>query len=320
MGKMVFRKMVFYVNKCPMGNYKKFNNIMNKYLYIFLLGTVALLFSACDKIEKPYMTANNNVDTAECPTPTFPSLSNIKRKIMLEEFTGHKCPNCPTGAAIASTLLTTYGSQLAVVAIHAGYFATADASGDFTANFSTPEGEELATNFSVTANPIGMVNRTKYNSSTLINTGDWNTAISNIINQPAKMYLQTISQMKGIDSSFCIFTKVNFLASMQGEYNLCVFITEDSIVAPQATNDVTNYPSGVISDYRHNHVLRKVLGGTWGKNIANGQVYADSSKVQSYKLIPLTDWKLSHCEIVSFVYNTDTQEIVQVDKIPLLGN
>jgi len=292
---------------------------MNKYLFIFFLGTVALLISACDKIEKPYMKVNNNVDTAECPIPTFPAFIT-KRKVILEEFTGHKCPNCPTGATTAHALLTTFGDQLTVVAIHAGYFATADNNGDFTANFSTPEGEALATNFNVTVNPIGIVNRTKYNSSYLINLGDWNTAISNIINLPAKMYLQTITQLKTPDTSFCIHTKVNFLQNMQGNFNLCVFITEDSIVAPQATNDVTNYPSGVISDYKHNHVLRKVLGGTWGQSIATGQVYADSSLVKSFKLVPISGWKLSNCEVVSFVYDIASQEIIQVEKVPLLGN
>jgi len=277
------------------------------------------MITACDKIEGPYMKPNNNVDTAECPVPTFPSFIT-KRKVILEEYTGHECPNCPTGAATAHTLLTTYGDQLTVVAIHAGYFATAESSGDFTANFTTPEGDELYSNFSITENPVGIINRKKYNNAFIINIGDWNTAISNIINQPAKMYLQTITQLKTPDTSFCIHTKVNFLENMQGEFNLCVFITEDSIVAPQATNDFTNYPSGVIPDYKHNHILRKVLGGTWGKNITDGQVYPDSSLVKSYKLVPTPGWKLSNCSVVSFVYDVDSQEIIQVEKVPLLGN
>ena len=290
------------------------------FYYTFFLGILSFIFTACDKIEGPYMQKNNDVDTAECPVPTFPALSNVKRKILLEEFTGHKCPNCPTGATTAHDLLNTYGDKLTVVEIHAGYFAIPDNNGNFTANYSTPEGEELATYFGVTVNPIGMINRKKFSNLFLINLGDWNTAVSNIVNVPAKMYLQTISQLKVPDTSFCIHTKVNFLEDMSGEYNLSVFIIEDSIMSPQATNDVANYPSGIISDYKHNHVLRKVLGSTWGKNIANGQVYADSSKIESYKLIPLSNWKLNHCSIVSFVYDVDSEEIIQVEKVPLLGN
>ena len=292
---------------------------MNKYLFIFFLGILGIFITACDKVEKPYMKANNAADTAECPLPAFPSFI-AKRKVVLEEYTGHKCPNCPTGAETAHTLLTTYGDQLTVVALHAGYFATADASGDFTANFTTPEGEELYTNFNITSNPVGIINRKKFNSSFIVSIGNWNTSISSIITQPASMYLQTITQLKTPDTSFCIHTKVNFLQNMTGEYNLCVFITEDSIVAPQATNDVTNYPSGIIPDYKHNHVLRKVIGGTWGQSIATGQVYADSSKVKSYKLVPSAGWKLSNCAVISFVYDVDSQEIIQVEKVPLLGN
>jgi len=286
---------------------------------IFVIASFPFFIASCDKIEGPYMNENNTVDTAECPVPDFPAFSNPQHKVLLEEFTGHKCPNCPIGASTAHDLLVTYADQLAVVAFHAGYFATPDNNGDFTANYSTTEGEELATYFSVIANPIGLVNRKKFNSAFLINPGDWNTAISNIISQSPQMYLQTISQSKNQDSSFCIHTKINYLENMSGNFNLCVLITEDSIISPQKTND-PNYPSGTISNFSHNHVFRKVLGGLWGKCIATTQVYKDSAYVQSYKLIPQPAWNLTHCEIISFVYNTDTEEIIQVDKTSLLDN
>ncbi len=289
---------------------------MKKIFTLFIIVTV--YFTSCDKIEQPFMKENNDVDTTACPVPDFPSFSNPQKKVLLEEFTGHKCPNCPLGGAAAHNLLNTYQNRLAVVAIHAGFYATADNNGHFTANYITAEGEEIANYFSVTLNPIGIVNRKKFNNEFLINLGDWNTAIDNIINEQPEMYIQVISQLSQTDSSYCIHTKVNYLEDLQGNFNLCVFITENDIISPQKTTDVTNYPSGIIEDYEHNHVLRKVLGGTWGKSIATGQVYTDSSFVQSYKLNINSNWNKSNLEIISFVYDVDNEEVIQMERVPLI--
>lgn len=286
--------------------------------FIFFVFIVSCLIASCDKIEPPFLSDNNETDTTLCPVPTFPAFSNPQKKVLLEEFTGHKCPNCPSGAATIHTLLEDYPNKLFAVAIHAGFFATADASGDFTANYIIPEGEELATYFNVIFNPIGMVNRKKFNNEFLVNPGDWNTAISNIISESPKMHLQIINEMRPQDSSYCIHTKVNFLENMQGNFNLCVIITEDSVASPQKTNDAVNYPSGVITDYKHQHVFRKSLSSTWGKNIASGNVYADSSYVQTYRLILNPAWHPEHLDVISFVYNTDTEEIIQTEKTSLI--
>jgi len=292
---------------------------MKNYKIYFLLIFLCTVFiiSSCDKIESPYFQESDDVDTTECPIPDFPAVSNPQRIVLLEEFTGHKCPNCPAGAAIAHALMNNNPDKLIVAAIHAGYFATADVSGHFTSNFVVSEGEEIANNFNVVVNPIALINRKTYNSSLLINTGDWGAAVAAIINEPPQMYLQTISLHRSEDNSYCLHTKINFLEDMQGNFNLCVYIVEDSIVSPQKTNDVTNYPSGYIENYVHNHVLRKVLGGTWGKPISDGQVSGGTSIIQSFKLIPSTGWNLNKCKVVSFIYNTETDEIIQASETHL---
>ena len=74
-----------------------------KYL-VLLLTVIALLFfiNACDKIEGQYKQAVV-ADTSSIDT------SNIvpKRKILLEDFTAHKCPNCPAASRIARDLKNT---------------------------------------------------------------------------------------------------------------------------------------------------------------------------------------------------------------------
>ena len=58
------------------------------------------------------------------------------KKILLEDYTGHKCGNCPRAAEKAEELKEIYGDQLIPIAIHAGFFAS-DFGGNFTTDFTS---------------------------------------------------------------------------------------------------------------------------------------------------------------------------------------
>ena len=64
-----------------------------KILLFAALVSLGIFTTSCDEINPPY-TLNFTVDT-----------SKVVRKTLLEEFTGHTCPNCPKGHAIITTFL-----------------------------------------------------------------------------------------------------------------------------------------------------------------------------------------------------------------------
>ena len=80
---------------------------------LFLTFWMALFFTACDIVEPPF---------AETSTtgPTGP-VSGAVRKVLLEDFTGHKCGNCPRAGEAADALKLAYGDQLIVYAAHVGF-------------------------------------------------------------------------------------------------------------------------------------------------------------------------------------------------------
>ena len=77
-----------------------------------LLALSALLITSCDIIEEPFLVpvAGSN--------DTIPVVEKV-RKVLLEDFTGQKCPNCPEAAEIAHNLKTIYGEQLILLTVHA---------------------------------------------------------------------------------------------------------------------------------------------------------------------------------------------------------
>jgi hypothetical protein len=53
---------------------------------IYILAVIGLILGACDKIEEPYLVKTDG---------SGPAPGEKVRKIILEEFTGHICVNCP---------------------------------------------------------------------------------------------------------------------------------------------------------------------------------------------------------------------------------
>jgi hypothetical protein len=92
---------------------------------IGLLSFATLVLGSCDEIDPPYMDGVQTppIDTTECPIPTFPADTHHVKVVLLEDYTGHKCVNCPTAAEIAHNLQITYGEKIILMAIHAGFFA-----------------------------------------------------------------------------------------------------------------------------------------------------------------------------------------------------
>ena len=108
----------------------------------------------------------------------------------------------------------------------------------------------------------------------------------------------------------CETINVNLLAleNLNDPLKLVVTITEDYIIDWQTIEGEGNIP-----DYEHNHVLRNVLTPALGDSI--GVFEANEIKSYSFSYTLDNEWVKSNCNIVAYVLNQNTQEIVQVEEI-----
>ncbi|NVO02660.1 MAG: Omp28 family outer membrane lipoprotein [Bacteroidetes bacterium] len=277
-----------------------------KNLILFFAGILLTAIYSCDKVSPPYTVTNNN----------GPDTNAVIRKVLLEDYTGHMCVNCPTAAVTASDLKTLYGEKLIVMAVHAGSFA-APYSGAFSYDFRSPAGTEYDATFGISAigNPNGMVNRKTVNSSIVIAPSGWGSTISEIIDLPPDASMKITNTYNSGLKKLNTEIKSQFLNSLTGLYKLCVLILEDSIVAPQQnTNpDVGAVPT--ITNYVHRHVLRGAINSTWGDSLTTNPTPSDLPITKSYSNFTINNvWDENHCYIIAFIYNAVTNEIVQVEE------
>jgi len=266
---------------------------------------VAGILQSCDKIEPPYKN-----DVVINPGPT------TERKVLVEDYTGHKCGNCPRASKSLYNLKAVYGDKLIILAIHAGNFATVFPAGApyYTYDFRTPEGDQLDTDFgiSLAGNPNGMVNRRQVNGSYILSSTSWGSEIANVLGNtdpvPVKLTIDNTYDSNTRELQTTVTTE--FISSLTDVYKLCVFMVEDSIINWQKDYDVT--PND-IPDYIHREALRGSMNGTYGDQIT-APTTAGTVKTNNYTYTLSQDWDDTHMSVIAFLYHDATKEIIQVEQ------
>ncbi len=281
-----------------------------QFLIVLLLGS--FVYTGCDKIDQPYLELKNK------PTPP-PDTTKHYKKVLVEDFTGHKCTNCPKAHLEARNLQLLHPEKVIVISIHSGYFATADGSGHYTANYQTAEGTEITEEFNVVSYPSGMINRTKFDDKFLQGSDAWQSATESQLNTVAQAKLSLNTSWNNTTRTVSIETSTTFTESVSGKYNLCVVITEDSINSPQANSNSSVGPTPVIDPYYHRHVLRKAINGTWGDLLNTSlTVEAGTNFTKSYTFAIPQNWNANHCSIIAYIRQADEvaekHNILQVEE------
>jgi hypothetical protein len=266
-------------------------------------------------------TLLNGCDYVDDPTPPRQDGGNgpgttVKRRALLEEFTGHRCNTCPAAHAVAASLESAFGDELVVVGIHATDFFAAPlnpppSNGAYSTDFRTPAGNAYATAFSISFLPTGLVNRAPFNSSTTISSGNWSSAVAAIVAQDAQCDIW-VSQFShnAAANTISAEVKVAVLSALTGSHNLTAYLTEDHVIDWQL-NSLATPPD--VEDYDHRHVLRANLNGTWGETLVASSAEPGDTLTLSWNNIPVAaSWNAQNFALVAYAYSTATNEVLQV--------
>lgn len=287
-----------------------------KILRIFvLLITASFILHSCDEIDQPYKKDGGGNDTIACPVPDFPVNNNPVRKVMLEEFTGHMCPNCPKGQLKVKELTDKYGEQLNVVSIHAGVFAELDPNHGYTYDFRTPEGALINDDFEAgnLGYPSGMVNRIikAPPDNRIMSRFEWEGAMDTMMSVSPFVDIQIITDYEESSRKLCTHVQTEYLQDITKNINLVIYILEDSIVSKQTNNDPGIGDTPAIDDYVHMHVLRGTASGAYGKVVSEGLIPEGTKIIKTYKTILPDEWDEHHISVLAYVYYQDNFVILQ---------
>lgn len=279
--------------------------------------TVATLigFYSCDKVKQPTIVKSTAVGS------TFDSVNNSSvanfKKTLLEDYTGHRCGNCPAAAVLAKNLSAQYQSSLVVIAIHAGFFARTNA--EFPTSYTCTVGNDWdgSAGFGVSAagNPNGMINRKVYPGFQLIHKDTWATTVGLAQSDPFAVKMEVASAYDKSVRALNVETKLTFLQALPNSVKLQLVLIEDSVIGPQL--DYTQNPDH-IEHYHFEHMLRTAINGSWGEVAKTGPIAALSTATITNKNFAV-DSKFNDRQLflVAFVYDEVTKEVLQVEKLKI---
>ena len=262
---------------------------------------LSITLGGCDIIDPPYKQQVGQGGTAD-------------RKVLLEDFTGHTCVNCPTAALLGQNLKNFYGNRLILMAVHAGYFARPQ-SAPFNADYRSQAGEAWDQFFNISANgnPNALINRQRNNTFWHFPPGSWSTKLAEVMQGEAPARIELTTNYNTTSRQLGISAKTTFLTALQGNYILQVCLVEDSLVSAQRNNDPNAGATPVIENYVHRHVLREAVNGIWGDQILSNPKTGNSA-TKTYQLTLPQAYRHQHCSVVVFVYDAETYEILQVEE------
>ncbi len=280
-----------------------------KSIYLFSVLLIAFCsFISCDEIaESDYLKPIENSDW-------------LGQRVLIEDFTGMNCTNCPDASRIAHGLQELYSGKVIIIAEHINRSVsrTLGSPDSMTCRAGYDYADKYADKGKASL-PTGMINR-KNSSSTskLYDRGVWAEETYKQLFVEPTFNLDIKNTFNVSSRELKINVSATPLKNMDVNYNLVVLITESDIIA---------YQAGSIEgdNYKHQHVLRTSVSSSAGDSFISGLVSKGFSVTKQYNIIIPQRWVggglepkagglavPENCSVVAFISDPSDDTIIQV--------
>ena len=277
---------------------------MKRFIPVCLgIGFISGAFTQCDVIDQPFN--GNTIDTTS---------TTQQRNVLIEDFTGHRCKNCPKASKKIEELVTAFGSDRIIgLAIHAGPGNFTGTSTDYPTDFTTLGGKQIQNFFGTNFLPVGMVNRESYTpsgNSHWSSYSNWPTLSSEAMDSTLRIALTASASVSAGTLNIAVegYPQLSILHDL----NIVALIKESDIVSPQLMSDDTRD-----ADYIHNNVLRDFITDPWGEGFGTSPMVSSDTLTSSFNMAWNSTWIKENSAIVVYVCHPDNYRILQVIEVPV---
>lgn len=273
-----------------------------------LISAALLPLAACD-----------NIDEKDRLIPVEREHSD--KVVLLEEFTGARCVNCPDGAAKVHSILESEAFKGKVIAVSLYPEQMVQLTLPITTDLRTPEATEYFSAYDGPSKglPCAMFDRTPFAGSVLqLDVNQWPTRVDEALKTyatptPVPVTISMTSDFNAGDRKLEVAYTVNYVDPIAQEVSFQLWALESGIISRQSST------TGIIREYENNHVLRTALNGTWGESL--GAVHGVGDKSTGTASITLPEnWKPENMHVVGFLFYTHDRRVIQAHQIPLLNS
>lgn len=270
--------------------------------FIVLLMVIVFVFHSCE--ERP----------VTIPEFVPPSTDKV---VLIEEFSGVRCPNCPAGTTEIKRLGNLFDTNLVAVAYYTKFLGQPLEESKY--NFLTEEAEELESLIGpYLGKPAATINRIQFPSEDfrlISGTGSWQGYVEQELQEDSQIRLIGTVEYNDENRNANINIRLTPARDLDGSFQITVLITESEII------DAQLFPNDSIAEeYEHNHVFRTFLTDVRGNNISQN---LQESRTLSfdYNVELSEEWVAENCHIVAFVEDVEdssNRRILQAMELELI--
>lgn len=272
--------------------------------FFALLPILTLCLSACSDWEQTVNLPDNNAVES-------------KRVVLLEEFTGTSCVNCPAGIAISNAIADAYPNNVVLIGIHSRFLAQPATKGQVDMRLPDAQAiEDFLGNW--LAKPEAAINRLysiQADGYRYGNPDSWKGIVEAELQKAPDFELTISPAYNAANRELRVTLNAKALKDFNEPIHLHCGITQSGIIADQLNNQ-----SPKIINFEHNHVLLKMLSAVSGDRIA-ASANANTSYTKTYTFTMPTDsilWNADHCDVFGFVSLDENKKyILQAAEAPV---
>ena len=272
--------------------------------YVAFMFSCYLCLNSCDVIDEPFKDDMNPRDTTSIVQGD--TIIQTERAVVIEDFTGHRCKNCPKASKAIRELDSLFGNKVIPLAIHAGPSNFTGVNNDYPIDFTTEDGDDIATHFGIFAMPMGLVQRLDYPDSHQKTFSAWYGLTFLELAESPQALFSLYTKYDSLSRVAVLNYSVELNSIQSNPLWIAVYLKESEIIAPQLMpNNSRN------ETYVHENVFRSAPLGPLGILISQnggegGQVFSGSV---TSNLDPL--WNAKECEWVIILYDESNYQVIQ---------
>ena len=222
------------------------------------------------------------------------------KTVLIKDFTGARCVNCPAAAEHAHNLQHQLGEDhIFIMSVHAGYLA--QPMGSFP-DFLTDEGTAWYNNHD--SNPLFAIDHVALTEGNTLNETQIDAPVAAALMEEQSFEIRLSPRYDEASRQLNVGVNAYALVDLDGQFYISACLVEDHIVGWQTT------PGGVDKEYDFRNVFRGTLNGAYGEEFESAHVGFDDTFYFNYSTEINADYNADECYLMVYIYDKN-----QGDKI-----
>jgi hypothetical protein len=249
-----------------------------------------------------------------------------EKKIFVEEATGVRCANCPTGADILRNLKTTYSDKIVSVSVYSPFLNYFQPPAKYDFNNSDDSTLVFFLNNADPTKPTAAIDRLETGglSKYFFDKSQWAAIVTGILTKKTPLNIDLTATPTGTMDEFLVSAKITFTDTITANLGISLYLIEDHVY------DYQDSLSFAVLNYEHNHILRKIITPISGSSFLGsvntkekGRVFEKFTTFTLPSLAvlgtsPVGIVNKANLKLICFVHKTgSSKEVIHAEEIDL---